>query len=116
MATNILITGVSGYLGGTIAAQLPSANLPSHGTIYALVRGEKQEKAVADLGLQPIRFDPYNEAEVENALLVNGISVVFWLIDAFKADAQSLFIQALAKVKAQTGNEVHFLHVRVATS
>jgi thioester reductase-like protein len=35
---NILLTGASGYLGGSLLAHWASASLPAHGTLYALVR------------------------------------------------------------------------------
>lgn len=112
MAPNVLITGASGYLGGTVVAQLRSANLPAHGTIYALVRNDTQAEAVRKYGLEPLTFDPYNEAAVEDNVIKHQISIVFWLIDALKPDAQPFFIKALAKLKKQTNETVHFLHVR----
>ncbi|CAM1506205.1 Fc.00g058460.m01.CDS01 [Cosmosporella sp. VM-42] len=110
MAQNILITGASGYLGGTFVAQLAGANLPSHGKIYALVRNDTQGEAVKKYGLDPLTFDSYDQAAVEENVVCHKISVVVWLIDAMKSDAQDHFIKALAKVKEQTGGEVHFLH------
>ena len=112
MAHNILITGASGYLGGTVVAQLPSTNFPPHGKIYALVRNEAQAEAVKRYGLDPLIFDSYDQAAVEENIVRHKISVVFWLIDAMKSDAQQHFIKALAKVKEQVGGDVHLLHVR----
>lgn len=111
MSRNVLITGASGYLGGTVVAQLPNANLPDHGTIYALVRNESQAEAVKKYGSEPLTFNPYDETSVEDCIVKNEISVVFWLIDALKPDAQPHFIKALVKIREQTGLSVHFLHV-----
>jgi uncharacterized protein YbjT (DUF2867 family) len=111
MSANVLITGASGYLGGSLVAALQKAELPAHGTIFALVRKEEQAVAVKEAGLAPLQFDTSDAAAIEKAVLDNDISVVFWLIDAFQADAQLHFIRALAKLKAATGTEVHFLHV-----
>ncbi|KAF7562336.1 hypothetical protein G7046_g1777 [Stylonectria norvegica] len=110
MSRNILITGASGYLGGTVVDQLARANLPSHGKIYALVRNDSQAEAVKKHGLEPLKFDAYDEASVEKTIVPLQISVVFWLIDASSLVAPPHFIKALAKVKKATGLETHFLH------
>jgi nucleoside-diphosphate-sugar epimerase len=111
MSRNILITGVSGYLGGTLLNSLPTANLPPHGEIYALVRTAEQAEAVKDYGVKPLLFNAYDSAAVEENVVRHSISIVFWLVDALGVDAQTYFIQALAKVKRETGLEVHFLLV-----
>ncbi|KAK7423256.1 hypothetical protein QQZ08_009152 [Neonectria magnoliae] len=107
---NVLITGASGYLGGTVIAQLNHANLPPHGNIFALVRTDSQAEAVKKYGLDAITFDPYDEASVEHHILSHQISVVYWLIDALGSAAQPHFIKALSKLKQKTGQTVHFLH------
>lgn len=108
---NILITGGSGYLGGTVLAQLGSANLAPHGTIYALVRTDKQAEAVKQYGVKPLTFDTLDQAAVEENVVGRNITIVYWLIEAGNAIAQPHFIKALAKVKQATGHDVHFLHV-----
>ncbi|RFU73817.1 nad dependent epimerase dehydratase family [Trichoderma arundinaceum] len=59
---NVLITGVSGYLGGSILAQLHNLSsgrtvLPAYGTIYAFVRSDTQAHAVQAYGAEPAVFD-----------------------------------------------------------
>lgn len=110
-SANILITGASGYLGSNILAQWTEAVLPRYGTAYALVRSDKNAADVESQGFKSIRFDAFSQDQVEDAITKNNISIVVWLVDAFKADAQKLFIDALAKVKKATGNDVHFIHV-----
>ncbi|PKK49512.1 hypothetical protein CI102_5141 [Trichoderma harzianum] len=110
---NILLTGASGYLGGSILAQLhkPSIGstiLPAHGTIYTLVRNDTQAQAVRDYGAEPTSFDPGDEAAIESFILGHEVSVVVWFIDVVSVERQTLFIRALAKLRQQTGKEVHF--------
>lgn len=103
----ILVTGASGYLGGTLLARWDSS-LPYE--VFALVRTDEQAKAVRQYGAEPLTFDTKDEAATRKAIVENGISVVFFLIDAFLADSQLNLIRALAEVK-KTGKDVHFLHV-----
>lgn len=113
---NILLTGASGYLGGSILAQLHhfnngSTELPAHDKIYALVRSDDQAQAVRDYGAEPASFDPGDETAIESFILDCKVSVVVWLIDVVSVERQTRFIRALAKLRQQTGEEVHFLQV-----
>ncbi len=111
MSHRILLTGASGYLGGTLLARWKTANLPPHEKLYALVRTDDQGKAVKSYGAEPLSFDVKDEASTREAIVENKINVVFFLIDAMNSDSQVLLIKALAEVKKLTGLEVHFLHV-----
>lgn len=112
MARNILITGGSGYIGGSLLAQLKrTTNLPSHGTIYALVRNKDQaEKVRSHYDATPLTLDLENQSTITAALLEKQISVVFFMINAFNAEAQLKLIEALSAVKSQNSIETHFLH------
>ncbi|KAI1774203.1 hypothetical protein F4818DRAFT_419226 [Hypoxylon cercidicola] len=110
MSHNILITGGSGYLGGTLLARMGSANLPSYGKLYALVRTDEQAAAVKQYGAEPLAFNIQDEATVRDTVLKHDISVVFYLVDPFFSAAQVHFIKALAEIKETTGRHVHFLH------
>jgi uncharacterized protein YbjT (DUF2867 family) len=112
MSRNILITGGSGYLGGSLLAELKNTvNLPSHGTIYALVRSKQQaEQVKSHYNATPLTLDIEDQSAITATLLEKQISAVFFLINAFNADAQVKFIEALATVKGKYGVQTHFLH------
>lgn len=107
----ILITGASGYLGGTLLARWKDANLPAYDKFFALVRTDAQAQAVQQYGAEPLSFDATDEAAVLKAVVDNKITIMYYLIDAVRSEAQVNFIKALAEVKKATGQEVHFLHV-----
>jgi uncharacterized protein YbjT (DUF2867 family) len=112
MSRNILITGGSGYIGGSLLAQLKkTSDLPSYGTTYALVRNEDQAtKVKSHYNATPLTLDLEDQSAITAALLDKQISIVFFLINAFNADAQGIFIEALAAVKNRYGVKTHFLH------
>lgn len=110
MSHNILITGASGYLGGTLLARWSSANLPAYHKLYALVRTNEQGEAVKQYGAEPILFDIQNEASIKAAIMDKEITIIYFLIDAMTSEEQVPMIQALAEVKVKTGRNVHFLH------
>lgn len=111
---NILVTGVSGYLGGTLLARWQDAQLPPYNELFALVRTDAQAEGVRQYGAQPLTLDIKDELAVRDAIVDNQITIVYFLIDAMHCEAQLHFIKALAEVKKLTGKEVHFLHVRTA--
>lgn len=113
MSHRILITGASGYLGGSLLAGVANAKLPVYDTLYALVRTDAQADAVKKYGAEPLTVNVRDEAAVHEAVVGNQINIVFFLIDAMSAASQGYFIKSLAEVKSMTGKEVHFLHVRV---
>ncbi|KAI4617736.1 hypothetical protein J4E83_006068 [Alternaria metachromatica] len=107
---SVLITGASGYLGGSLLAALHNDELPEHKDIYALVRSPDQAEAVKKYGARPLTLNLQDEESVIKSIVDAQISVIFFLVDAMNSDMQVPMIKALAEVKKQTGREVHYLH------
>ncbi|CAG8282389.1 unnamed protein product [Penicillium salamii] len=110
MGHNILITGGSGYLGGTLLAEWKNANISGYDKLFAMIRSDEQAEAVKTLySAEPVKCSLQPD-DIKHLLLENQINIVFYLIDAYKAESQVPFIQALSEVKNQTGQEVHFIY------
>jgi nucleoside-diphosphate-sugar epimerase len=110
MSHSILITGASGYLGGSLLAQLHRTKLPSYNNLYALVRSDYQADQVKTYGATPLFLDLSDQAAVTKTIVDADISIIFFLIDALHSTSQIPLIKALGEVKKQTNREVHFLH------
>jgi hypothetical protein len=110
MSPPILITGTSGYLGGTLLSHLSHTPLPPQSTLYALVRSDSQASRVQVYGCTPLFLDFDDEAAVIKAIVDANISIIFFLIDALHSGLQIPLIKALGEVRRKNGGHVHFLH------
>ncbi|RDH38404.1 hypothetical protein BDQ94DRAFT_165549 [Aspergillus welwitschiae] len=110
MEYNILITGVSGYLGGTLLNRLKNAPLPKYHKLFALIRNPDQAHAVKQYAAEPLVFDIHDYESVLDNIQKYKINVVFSLVDAYSSTCQEHFIRALSELKKKTGQVVHFLH------
>ncbi|RAL13349.1 NAD(P)-binding protein [Aspergillus homomorphus CBS 101889] len=109
MSHNILITGASGYLGGTILARWSNAKLPPHNKLYALVKTDEQGEKVKQYGAEPLVANIRDHETMTQLIVDNNITIIYFLIDAFTGQHQPTLIRALGLVKQKTNLNVHFL-------
>lgn len=115
MKPSILITGGSGYLGGTLLANWKSACLESlYEHAYALVRKPEQAEAVKQYGVSPVQFDLHDEQVVSDNLVSRRISVVVFMIGVTDTKAHTAFIKGLHNVDQESGLITHFIYVGFA--
>jgi uncharacterized protein YbjT (DUF2867 family) len=83
MAPNILLTGVSGYLGGTLLNEWKTSRPKNHGTISTLVHNDEQAKEVAKYGVEPLIISLKDEDAIIKALIDRDISTIYYLIRSY---------------------------------
>lgn len=110
MPHSILLTGASGYLGGSLLAQLHRTSIPQSTKLFALARSEDQAEAVKKYGAEPLILNLKDQDSVIKSIVDAQITIVYFLVDALNSKFQIPMIKALSEVKKQTGQEVHFLH------
>ncbi|KAL5340220.1 hypothetical protein BJX70DRAFT_361835 [Aspergillus crustosus] len=116
-ATKILITGATGYIGGSVLTELlKSTNaLVKTGSISALVRGKDQAEVLSTHGVTPILFKSLDDLEYLEQVAAE-FDVIINSANAFHTKSAEAFIRGLAQRKEQTGNEVYFIHTSGTSS
>ncbi|PYH68005.1 NAD-dependent epimerase/dehydratase family protein [Aspergillus vadensis CBS 113365] len=109
MSHNVLITGASGYLGGSLLARLSTLQLSGVNKTFALVRSDAHADACRRYGVEPLKFNVHDQAAIHEGIVKNMVTVVYYLIGCDQFDNQGFFIQALAESKKITGQQTHFI-------
>ncbi|CAI6327536.1 unnamed protein product [Periconia digitata] len=111
MSHNILITGGTGYLGGSLLADLTTANLPPYAHLFALVRNPSQATAMETHypNVIPLTIDLTSPASITTTIVSHNITIIYHLIDARDTNTPTYFIRGLAAVQKSTGIQTHFL-------
>ncbi|KAH7117581.1 NAD dependent epimerase/dehydratase family protein [Dendryphion nanum] len=108
--TRILITGATGYIGGSILTDLLRTNHRAKDyVISALVRRADQAKALESKGVNPILFKDLDDSETitraasEHDIVINTAS-------GFHTSSARALILGLSSRQKQTGSQTHFIH------
>ncbi|OWY47487.1 NAD(P)-binding protein [Alternaria alternata] len=109
MSHNILLTGGSGYLGGTLLARWNEAQLPSYGKLFALVRSSEQVSAVKQYNATPLTTDASDPESIKETIINEKITIVLHIHDVMDTTFSTHSIAGLGEVKKLTGLQTHFL-------
>ncbi|KAJ5995600.1 hypothetical protein N7481_002577 [Penicillium waksmanii] len=112
MSLNVLVTGASGYIGGSIVAEILS--LKRGGTlgalvIHAAVRSLEQAQSLTKLDVNVFQLNLSDETAVTESLLSNDIDLVINNATCIDPQIASSLISGLQKQREATGREVFFV-------
>ncbi|KAL8304524.1 hypothetical protein RB597_004324 [Gaeumannomyces tritici] len=107
----ILLTGATGYIGGTVLATLLASSEPAlkASRISALVRKEEQAAVLRGLGVDPILFRGLDDVDALRRAAADHDAVVHTASSQHDASVVAL-IRGLGDRKEATGRETHFIH------
>ncbi|KAE9398838.1 NAD-P-binding protein [Gymnopus androsaceus JB14] len=114
MSTAVLLTGASGYLGGSLLVHLlHKFDLESRNVkLFTLVRKPEHVGKVQELGgdVTPLVGDVQDAEGIKKLIVDNSISVVIETVDARQFAVAKPCVEALAIVKEKLDVPVHFIH------
>ncbi|KAG2003466.1 hypothetical protein CC2G_004068 [Coprinopsis cinerea AmutBmut pab1-1] len=107
-STQILFTGATGYIGGSVLARLLNHPIASKSTITAIVRSPDKAGKLKQLGVNVVVGSHSDEALVEK--LASGSDIVFALADADDLGAAKATLRGLKKRYEETKVPPTFIH------
>ena len=113
-SSKILLTGATGYIGGSILANLLSSSSPhsKNITITCLVRGSdrvtKLSSAYGDR-VRPVLYESLDDIEATTSIAARHDVVINTTLGYHPASGAAL-VRGLAKRKASTGQDVWMIH------
>lgn len=109
--TKILITGATGYIGGTILSALLASSKPALKNLRfsALIRAESQAAQLGALGVTPILFKNLDDVAVIRKA-ASEHDVVIHTASGFHTASAKALIEGLGDRKRDTGKDVYYLH------
>ncbi|KAM0438570.1 hypothetical protein ACHAPT_001322 [Fusarium lateritium] len=113
---SLLITGVSGYCGGTILSCLmKNKTLAQDLDISGLVRTEEQWAVIANLGITPVLFDDW-DAYSQLERIAEGFDIIIHAGAGWHPGAAKALITGQSKRRSETNQQVHYFHLSGTTS
>ncbi|KAJ5604633.1 NAD dependent epimerase/dehydratase [Penicillium lagena] len=115
--SNILLTGATGFIGGTVLHRLldtTDAALKSL-SITAVVRRPDQADLLAGKGVQTVLVNDLGDAD-RLEQVASSHDIVVNVASGHHSDAPKALIRGLQKRREETGADVHFLHLSGTTN
>ncbi|KAL2813003.1 hypothetical protein BJX63DRAFT_432291 [Aspergillus granulosus] len=109
MAPSILITGATGYIGGSLLRSLLSANVPPS-SICTIVRSSAQAESLKPLKVKTVQASLTDEDAIRSVVLDNAVDIVIHTVSAVDYTLAAPLLKALKARKEQTKQAMHFIH------
>ncbi|KAJ5771400.1 uncharacterized protein N7511_003451 [Penicillium nucicola] len=109
--TRILLTGATGYIGGSVLATLKSSQHENiqNAQIDVLIRGEERGALFDSFGVQVIPFQSLDETNLIRKLS-SDYDVIINAASAFHTESAKAMIAGLRDRQSKTGQKTHFIH------
>ncbi|KAH7143668.1 hypothetical protein EDB81DRAFT_501355 [Dactylonectria macrodidyma] len=107
----VLLTGATGYVGGSVLSTLLSSTNPllQQLSISALVRKQQQAEVLQTKGVKAVVFRDLDDAELLTRV-ASEHDVVIHTASGFHLGSASALIKGLGLRRAGTGGKVHYIH------
>ncbi|KAF6219651.1 hypothetical protein HO133_004120 [Letharia lupina] len=107
----ILVTGATGYIGGTILSDLVNSqnNSLRKSSISGLVRGEAKAKVLSEKGVNVELFSDLDASD-EIEKIAGGYDMVIHTASGYHEGSAKALILGLAERKKSTGKDVYYIH------
>ncbi|RGP76944.1 nad dependent epimerase dehydratase family [Fusarium longipes] len=107
----LLLTGATGYIGGTVLNTILTSSHPSLKNIHitALVRRQDQADILSSLGVTPVLFKSLDDTELLTEEASNH-DIVVHAANGYHIPSARALLTGLAKRKEKTGKSVHYIH------
>ncbi|KFY30568.1 hypothetical protein V494_08112 [Pseudogymnoascus sp. VKM F-4513 (FW-928)] len=113
----LLLTGATGYIGGSILTTLLESKNESirNLEVSVLVRDKEKGAALAKDGVSSIYFNGFQDTGIISAA-ASEHDIVINTASAFQSDVARALIQGLSQRKKETGKEVYYFHTTGTSS
>ncbi|KAF4820098.1 hypotheticall protein [Colletotrichum siamense] len=107
----LLITGATGYIGGTVLTQLLNSTVPETKSLSfsALVRHQSQAGIFAEKGIQPILFNGLDDIAILRQA-AGDHDIIIHIANSFHKASAEAMLQGLHDRKVKTGKTGIFIH------
>ncbi|CVK98595.1 related to NAD dependent epimerase/dehydratase family protein [Fusarium mangiferae] len=105
----ILITGATGYVGGSVLTTILANPFLVKFPITALVRTQAQASTLSSLPMTPLFFKNLDDTDFLTEV-ASAHDIVIHTANGYHVPSAQAFIRGLAQRKWKTRREVHYIH------
>ncbi|CAF3489855.1 hypothetical protein FGSG_02815 [Fusarium graminearum PH-1] len=107
----VLLTGATGYIGGTVLNTILTSSRPSLKDIHitVLVRRQDQADTLSSLGVTPILFKDLDDTELLTAT-ASTHDIVVHAANGYHTPSAKALLTGLSQREAKSGKSVHYIH------